>query len=198
MHGDLIVIDVESNGPYGQPFCVGAILMDHGGRVLESFLGRCSIDQVEDDYVLEHVIPALSNVPQSYDDLNALEIGFIEWYATAYRSTRVELVSAKAEHPCTIVDVGFPVDCNFLYRLGTRDDNHGELWKTLSPYPLLDLASILVGVGVDPDVSREEFAEPLIGVARGQKHNPVWDAEVSGLCAIRSIRMASKQGDPWK
>jgi len=175
---DLIVIDVESNGLYGQPFCVGAVLMDPGGRVLSSFLGRCGLDQVEDEYVLEHVIPAIKDIEETFNALADLEVAFIEWYATVLRERSVH----------TIVDVGFPVDSTFLSGLGMRDDNHGSLWQTLSPYPLYDLASILGGLGMDPDISREEFAEPLIGIARGEKHNPIWDAELTGLCVIRAMR----------
>ena len=174
---DLIVIDVESNGLYGQPFCVGAVHMDCGGRVLSRFLWRCGLDQVEDEYVLEHVMPAIQHIKEM-DNLADMEKAFIEWYATVLRDNRAH----------TIVDVGFPVDGGFLYRLGSRNDNHGELWRSLAPYPLYDLSSILAGLGVDPDVSREEFAAPLIGVAVGTKHNPAWDAELTGLCVIRAMR----------
>lgn len=175
---DLIIIDVESNGLYGQPFCVGAVLMDPGGRVMSTFLGRCGLDQVEDEYVLEHVIPAIEHIKETFDSLQDLEVAFIEWYATMFRDRQAH----------TIVDVGFPVDNVFLSGLGMREDNHGKLWQTLSPYPLYDVASILAGLGIDPDVSREEFAAPLVGVAAGRKHNPVWDAEMTGLCVIRAMR----------
>ena len=176
---DLIVIDVESNGLYGQPFCVGAVLMDQGGRVLGQFLGRCGLDQVEDEWVLEHVIPAL-DINENYRDLKDMEKAFIEWFAGVQREDRLT--------PHVIVDVGFPVDGGFLYHLGMREDKHGELWRELSPYPLYDLGSILAGLGIDPDVDRLEFAESLIGVAKGKKHNPLWDAELTGLCVIRAMR----------
>ncbi len=176
---DMVVIDVESNGLYGQPFCVGAVLMDRGGRVLQNFLGRCGLDQVEDEFVLKEVIPALEGIEENHRDLADLEVAFIEWYAALLPNRAV---------PRVIVDVGFPVDCRFLYGLGARGDNHGELWQTLSPYPLYDLGSILAGLGIDPDVSRAEFAEDLVGVARGKKHDPLWDAELTGLCVIRAMR----------
>lgn len=175
---DLIVIDVESNGLYGQPFCVGSILMDRGGRILDQFIGRCGFDEVEDEYVLEHILPALEGVPERFHALKDLEVGFIEWYATVLKNREARVV----------VDVGFPVDIGFLRNLGRRRDNYGHLWQTLSPYPLYDLSSILAGLGVDPDVRREEFAEPLIGIASGDKHNPLWDAELTGLCIIRAMR----------
>lgn len=178
---DLIIIDVESNGLYGQPFCVGAVLMDQGGRILSQFLGRCGIDQVEDAWVLKHVLPALE-INENYPNLNGLEKGFIQWFVSVHGEDRLT--------PRVIVDMGFPVDGGFLYRLGIRKDVHGERWQETAPYPLYDLGSILAGLGIDPDIDRQEFAGPLIGVSRGAKHNPLWDAELTGLCLIRAMRPA--------
>lgn len=176
---DIIVIDVESNGLYGQPFCVGAVLMDQGGRVLGEFLGRCGIDEVEDEWVLENVIPVLQ-INENYPSLTALEEGFLQWFVGVHR--------ADQPKPHVLVDVSFPVDGGFLYRLGLRGDDYGKMWRDLSPYPLYDLASIFAGLGIDPDINRLEFAGPLIGTAKGAKHHPLWDAEVSGLCLIRAMR----------
>jgi hypothetical protein len=84
--------------------------------------------------------------------------------------------------------VGFPVDCGFLRGLVTRSGEYDEVWDNMSPYPLFDLASILAGLGIDPDISREAFARELIGVSKGRKHHPLWDAEVTGLCLIQAMR----------
>lgn len=176
---DLIIIDIESNGLYGQPFCVGAVRMDLGGRVLDRFIGRCPLDEVEDDYVLKNVVPAIRDIERTHEIIEDLEAAFIDWYAEAINPDR---------EVRTIVDCGFPVDCKFLHELGKRRDDHGDLWRLLAPYPLYDLASVLAGLGVDPLVSREEFAAPLVGVARGRPHDPCWDAEISGLCVVRAMR----------
>jgi len=134
---NIISIDVESNGLYGQPFCVGAVEMDWGGRVINEFLARCPLDQVEDEWVLEHVIPALEEVAETHGSLLKMQADFVSWLCK---------MMGKNESAIVLVDTGFPVDCKFLYdaiyyasrRNGTMDMHIEEVF---SPYPLLDLAS---------------------------------------------------------
>lgn len=183
----LLVIDVESNGLYGQPFCVGAVLMDPGGRVLNDFIGRCGIDEVPDDYVEKNVIPALDKAgiredSYSFDDMAAR---FVEWHWSIFEVDYGRLTPADV---WTYVDAGFPVDVEFLRRLDGKKD-----WKP--PYPLHDVATLIAAAGIDPDVNREAYAASLMGPRprRGAKHNPLWDAEVSGLCAIIAWRSLSSR-----
>jgi len=169
------VLDVESNGLYGQPFCVGAVLMDPGGRVLNEFISRCPLDQVPDDYVEENVLPALdeAGIKEDAGSLRDMQEKFVEWRG----GFREEL------H--LYVDAGFPVDTGFLRGLEGL-----EGWK--SPYPLLDVASQLAAMGTDPDSDRLMFVNDILGVRRGRKHDPRWDAEVSGLCVVMIERTKSR------
>jgi hypothetical protein len=184
---NIISIDVESNGLYGQPFCVGAVEMDWGGRVIGQFLARCPLDQVEEDWVLENVIPALEGIDQTHESLGSLQRDFVTWLVTT---------TARIGNPIILVDVGFPVDCHFLYSAlksesMERDFGDGHKWarQRYSPYPLLDLASVLAGAGFDPDQNRLELARSIAGKEwGGAKHNPVCDAETSALCLIKAIR----------
>lgn len=176
-----IVIDVESNGLYGQPFCVGAVVMDPGGRVLEDFIGRCPIDEVLEDFVEEKVVPALdgAGVKEDMKDLEHLQTTFISWRA------------GLPKQYLTYVDVGFPVDVGFLRGLYKVDRKQGSnLWHP--PYPLLDVASQLAAFGTDPLISREEYAKDLIGTRRGVAHDPRWDAEMSGLCVVKMERFKAQ------
>lgn len=186
---NIISVDVESNGLYGQPFCVGAVEMDWGGRVLKEFLGRCPLDEVEDEWVLKHVIPKLNDVEQTHDSLEAMEGDFVTW-----------LITKMADSPNVIVlvDAGFPVDYRFLYTaIQGASSKSGKKWirERYSPYPLLDLASVLAGAGLDPDESRLNLAVKLrTGLPPGELHNerlhhPVWDAETSALALVSVIRM---------
>jgi hypothetical protein len=180
---NIISIDVESNGLYGQPFCVGAVEMDWGGRVISQFLARCPLDQVEEEWVLENVIPALEGIERTHDSLESLQKDFVTWLVTT---------AARLKNPIFLVDVGFPVDCNFIYSaLKSQSMEPGKKWvrERYSPYILLDLASVLAGAGFDPDENRLEMARSLAGDEwGGAKHNPVCDAETSGLCLIKAIR----------
>lgn len=182
MKGDsdpFIVIDVESNGLYGQAFCVGAIVMDYGGRVLSDFICRCPIDQVIEDFVEENVIPPLdaAGIEEDAKSPDELKEKFIEWYADA------STCNPDSRRPIKVyVDVGYPVDTAFLY----------SLRGMVGPYPLLDVATMLYAWGEDPLIKRSEFAADLIGTSKGHSHDPRWDAELSGLCIIKIQRQKKK------
>jgi hypothetical protein len=192
---NIISIDVESNGLYGQPFCVGAVEMDWGGRVISEFLAKCPLDQVEDEWVLEHVIPALEGTKETHKSWVEMQLAFVLWMVEAMK---------RNTNPIVLVDVGFPVDCKFLYdaiyyaagRNGTMDSWIREKY---SPYPLLDLASILAGAGLDPDTSRLDLAmglrsgPPSMPLLNEKAHHPVWDAETSALCLVQVIRMLEER-----
>jgi len=171
-----MVLDVESNGLYGQPFCVGAVVMNWGGRVLARQCWRCEIDEVEDEWVLEHVIPQLQHIDITVDNLDELCLRFIEWHG----------LLTEGMHLPIYADIGFPVDHAFLYYLGQCAERRGVPWK--SPYPVYDIGSILSARGINTDISREEYAGSMVGIASGRPHDPCWDAELSGLCLIRALR----------
>lgn len=180
-----IVIDVESNGLYGQPFCVGAVLMDPGGRVLSDFISRCHLDQVPDEIVEEKIGPALdaAGIREDVDALADLNEKFLKWH----------MQHTKVIHPPQIwADVSFPVDAGFLRQMHTPQDGTVDMdakrgWTP--PYPLLDVSTLIAATGTDPLVNREEYARDLIGVRHGEKHDPRWDAELSGLCVITAQRI---------
>lgn len=184
----IISIDVESNGLYGQPFCVGAVEMDWGGRVTRDFLARCPLDQVEDEWVLNNVIPAIKGIDETHHSLLSMQEDFFSWLCNAMkRNERSGVV--------VLVDVGFPVDCKFLYdaiTYASGKDGTMNSWirEKYSPYPLIDLASVLAGAGFDPDVDREEMASLLMNFKADttEKHHPVFDAEMSGVCLVLATR----------
>lgn len=167
---DLIIVDVESNGLWGQPFAVGAVRMTSGGRVIRNFAMRCNIDEVPDEWIVENEIEELLEGLPKVEDPKALMGEFIKWYS-------------DQESRNTFVDTGFPVDCRFMdfMRLDTE-------WQSYSPYPLYDISSIIVAAGDPSNVDRLEYAEELVGEKKGAAHDPLWDAELSGLCAIRALR----------
>lgn len=167
---DLIIIDVESNGLWGQPFAVASVRMTPGGRILRTFAMRCNIDEVPDEWIVENKIEQLLEGLPKVEDIKHLMEEFIGWYS-------------KENDSNTFVDTGFPVDFRFMDLMRCN-----AAWQSFSPYPLYDISSILVAAGEHPNVNRMEYAKELIGEKCGVAHNPIWDAEVSGLCAIRALR----------
>jgi len=187
---NIISIDVESNGLYGQPFCVGAIEMDWGGRVIDEYVGRCPLAEVEDDWGKENVSPQITDIEEKYQSLEELGGIFRGWLARA-----VESSWRKGVKPIILVDVGFPVDQSFLYGV-FRSIRHKSpnIVKELSPYPLYDLASILAGAGLDPDLSRADFSRDL-KPSRTATHHPLTDAELIALCLVLTIRILEERHD---
>ena len=168
---DLLIVDVESNGLWGQIFAVGAVRMTSGGRVLETYRGRCHLDEVPGDWFTENRMEErLAHFPLVGSQEDLME-DFLDWKNDVQPGTRM------------FVDCGFPVDYRFfdLIRLD-------KSWHKYSPYPLYDISSIIMAAGEDPIVERLEYAKELVGEKEGLAHDPVWDAEVSGLCAIRALR----------
>lgn len=171
---DLIIIDVESNGLWGQPFAVGAVRMTSGGRVIRNFAMRCNIDEVPDEWIINNEIEEMLEEFPKVDNVGELMAEFMVWYSGEGGAN-------------TFVDTGFPVDCRFLDIMRTSTK-----WQSYSPYPLYDISSIIVAAGGPPNVDRLEYAEELIGEKKGNAHDPLWDAELSGLCAILALRKLQK------
>lgn len=171
LNGDLLIVDVESNGLWGQPFAVGSVRMTSGGRVLETYTGRCNIDEVPDEWIEKNKIEErLINFPLKESPLHLVR-DFWNW---------------RREDLPMFVDCGFPVDVRFLNLMAPHNKNNQTGFY--SPYPLYDISSIIMSAGESPLVDRYEYAKELIGETCGTAHNPLWDAEVSGLCAIRALR----------
>jgi hypothetical protein len=142
--------------------------MTSGGRVLSTFRCRCNIDEVPDEWIMEQDLEnKLEHFPL-VEGQRELMASFLHWL--------------DPSRPM-FVDCGFPVDVGFLRLFGIDDR-----WQKRSPYPLYDISSIIMSAGEDPLVDRNEYAKDLIGEKKGNAHDPSWDAEVSGLCAIRALR----------
>lgn len=167
---NLTIVDVESNGLWGQPFAVGAVRMTSGGRILQAFRCRCNIDEVPDEWIIQNKIEEkLSHFPLVENQKELIK-SFYNWFKDYSRNV--------------FVDCGFPVDCGFLGLYKLLNENQ----KKNAPYPLYDVSSIMLAAGEHPLTDRLNYAKELIGEKTGVAHDPVWDAEVSGLCAIRAMR----------
>lgn len=171
----ILSLDVESNGLHGEPFAVGAVILDTETlAVVSSFAGRAPIVGNIDDYVAQNVMPAVKSIPKI---ANARELrqGFWLWY---------KLVEVEA----VFADVGYPVEVRFL-SLCQREVE--DFWG--GPYPLHEVATLLFAAGIDPDINRVEFVGDLLPKMEGLAHNPLTDATVSAYCVAKALRLLARE-----
>ena len=177
----LLSIDVESNGLHGAAFAVGAVLIRADGKVLDEFQGRCPIEGEADTWVQKNVLKPMQAVPENYDDAIKMREAFWAWYKPA---------KEKADY--VLFDNGYPVEARFLLSL-QDDDLEGRYWD--HPYPVIDLASLLLQVGVKPLAVRYQFVSDLLPEGENQQHNPRWDAFVSALATFKAWRLSGRLQD---
>ncbi len=167
------VFDVESVGLHGEGFAVGFVILDHEGNKLEEGLYSCPINTArgirkEDiDWVNENVTTfGITSHPSPWQMRQAF------WEKWSEHRDTAELVA----------DCAWPVEAKFLIDC-VEDDSLSRYWH--GPYPLHDLASMLLAHGHDPIASygRIDSEKP--------EHNPLCDARQSAR-----ILLAVMTGQP--
>jgi len=171
MTPDLLSLDAEPNGLLGQPFAIGAVKTSTPDAGIQVYCGRCPIDGPVDPWVAENVLPGLADVPEtagSYPDLLA---DFARWY------------DRHSPGAIVIAHVAWPVEAGLLRDMITvlgRDPFSG-------PFPLHEVASLLLAAGADPaSVDGYNAAHGLdLGEAFGGlgPHHPLYDARAAEVCA---------------
>jgi hypothetical protein len=159
--------DAETNGLWGQPFAIGALVYDENGAEVARFVGRCPIEGNVNPWVAEHVIPEMADIPMTHESYNALLSDFAKFY-----------LANKAEAD-VIVHMGVPVEAGLLWDMHDR----GLIGDFDGPYPLIDLAGNLQQVGEDP-TSVDSYIkkyELTVGEFSGGTHNPLYDAAVAAV-----------------
>lgn len=161
-----MMFDGESFNLHGATFAIGYVVIDEDGNELENGIARLSdktielhISNLPDDWVAKNVVPVIKDVELKFDFTYELEDWFwhkwIEW---------------KGKDTKLVSDVAWPVETNLLSRVVTLDIKNRE-WE--GPYPLLDLASYLDALGIDPITTFERKDSEL------PAHNPLNDARQS-------------------
>lgn len=162
----IISLDCETDGLYGPIIAIGAVLWENGQTV---GFGRRVSWEPDSAWVLENVWPQCKDLPQTISPLGA----FASWWAANKRDALV------------IADVGVPVEAR-LFRDMVAGSFMGEFD---GPYPLHEVATLLLAAGVDPDIDRETYAfdggVPDVSIV-GDPHNPVFDARVSLACWLKA------------
>ncbi len=172
----LLSIDVESNGLHGKAFAVGAVVIKMDGTVVDEFYARCPVEGELDPWVKKNVLPVLENFPETHRTSRAMRDDFWEWYKVA-----------KEQSDYMLTDNGYPVEARFL--VNCQDDDLEERYWDHS-FPLLDLASMFIMIGVKPLAVRYRYVAEQIVDVPNLHHNPRFDAWVSALSAVKALKVS--------
>lgn len=162
MKGNLVFVDVESDGLYGSFLTVALIATDWCGNELErAYYGIAKEKmQVSEPWVVENVIPKLGEYEECDSEQELLQKAWAFWM-------RYE------EKAYAVCDVGFPVEARFLQACVELHSSE-NMWK--APYPLLDISSLLLAKGYDP---LEERKQLVTAFESEKEHCALYDVAVS-------------------
>jgi hypothetical protein len=163
-----LVFDVESVGLHGEGFAVGWVCIENG-VVIDEARACCPIHSALGDdegraWVIANVPPMVAGFESPItlrDEFWSTWLGYKEWGAVL------------------VADCAWPVEARFL--AACVNDNLAEReWQ--GPYPLHDLASIILAKGGDPLATRERLPDEL------PAHDPLCDARQSARLLIEAMK----------
>jgi hypothetical protein len=162
----LLFIDAECNDLGGRAFAVALLLTDERGEVDHRVL-RCPMAGEPSHFVRDNVLPALADVPDTCPD-----------YPTMLAGLRQPLTSWPFNSGAAVLaHVAWPVEARLLLDVFPGD----QVW--FGPYPLQDVATLLLAVGENPTSVDDYLARHGITPPPGSPHHPLYDCRAADLCA---------------
>lgn len=166
-----MVFDVESIGLHGEGFAVGWVVVDREGAehsfgLLACPRGTCHGMNKNREWVNEHV-PHVFNT-----DATPREMRSVFWR---------HWLQWKAKGAVLVADCCWPVEAKFLLQC-VNDEPVAREWE--GPYPLHDLASVMLALGRDPLATHERLHEEL------PVHHPLADARQSARLLVEALAAA--------
>ncbi len=159
-----IFLDTEFTGLHAKTTLISIGLVADNGSKFYAELTDYDESQI-DDWLRDNVIANLNHHPETYDgtylkdDTKNVEESLRYWFSQFDESELVEIWS-----DCLAYD----------WVLFNNIFGHAfDIPKNVYYIPF-DLCTLLKIKGIDPDISREEFA----GMSTDKKHNALFDAEV--------------------
>lgn len=164
-----LVFDVESIGLHGEGFAVGWVLVEgreqtHEGRF------SCPPDQAGGHNAARYWVK--ENIPRIFPDdcRTPKQVRDRFWELWDHH---------RLEGALLVADCAWPVEARFLAAC-VDDDPGPREWG--GPYPLHDLASIVLAKGGDPMATRERTEREL------PIHDPLADARQSARLLVEALR----------
>jgi len=169
-----IVFDVESLGLHGEGWQVGYVVVGEDGQEFEHGSFECqpgeaagfgNQGQIAEDraWVAEHCRPHV----HLFDCKNPAEVRAKFW---------ARWLHWKEQGARLAADVCWPVETGFLTAC---IQDHGDPWA--GPYPLIDIASVRLAVGLDPLATVERLPNEL------PAHNALADARQSARLLLEAL-----------
>lgn len=163
------VFDVESVGLHGEGFAVGYVVVDREGNQHEQGVFACPIEAANGTPKnFEWCEKNIPKIEKTHDAPWLMRAAFwrkwLEW---------------NQRQAVMVADCCWPVEARFLAQC-VDDKPLGREWS--GPYPLHDLASVLLAKGVDPLVKRERQEDEL------PEHHPLADAKQSARLLIEALK----------
>lgn len=155
-----ISLDCEANGLHGTIFAAAATVYDNG-KPVDQWEERCPIYGDVDPWVAENVLPAIADMPQTvayYDQICSSWRTFYE--ANTFHGTLV------------IAHVPWPIEARFLWDAHRTKPRSG-------PFPLIDVASVLLAHGHDPAYVDSFLVERGAPLPSGSPHHPLYDCQAA-------------------
>lgn len=164
-----MVFDVESIGLHGEGFAVGFVVVNQHGEALAEGVHACPPGHAhgaDDDrkWVAEN-IPELNGEHPTPESVRS---SF--WHCWQYW---------KAQGAVLVADCCWPVEARFLAAC-VDDSPIARKWS--GPYPLHDLASVLLALGRDPLATNERLPN------EAPAHHPLHDARQSARLLVAALR----------
>ncbi len=161
----IISIDAETNGLWGRPFAIAAVVYSEEGNELERFVARCSIEEEVNPWVASNVLPEMEAIPTTHESYEAMLQTFGEWWL------------ANKEGAEALWHMGHVVEA-FLFREMHRVGAIGD-WD--APYTPIEVAEMLRNGGyaadsVDSYLEAKGLPKPQV---EGGTHNPLYDCMVA-------------------
>ncbi len=159
----ILSFDAETNGLYGQAFCLAAVVTDENGLMAE-FVGRCPIEEPVDDWVRDNVLPHIEDVEISHASYCDLLEAFYRFY------------KEQKDGATVVAHMAHPVETKVLRDMVEADLN-GRMWD--GPYPgicdvwtALELAGYAKPDSVDSYIKDHGLGVPFTGAT----HHPLYDS----------------------
>ena len=162
----LFSFDAETNGLWGQPFSIAAIVYGENGQEEARFIGRCPIDGKTNEWVKDNVLPQMTEISETHESYDELLVDFAEFY------------KANKADADIIVHMGVPVESSLIKDM----HNKGYIGDWDGPFPLIDIAGNLQQANED-STSVDTYVKKYGLEVRdfGSTHNPLYDSEVAAV-----------------
>ena len=158
----IISIDVETDGLYGPPIAIAAIL--EGSSVFSTFTWAADV-LVNDPWVWKNVIPHTRKIKNRFASVPEMLNDFWEWFQERKEGTTI------------IAHMPYPVEFS-LFRACVELDPEQRQWK--GPMHIHDVGTLLLQAGENPssvDAYAQKHNLPLRYPK--QEHDPRSDADVA-------------------